>query len=355
MRIAHLVLHSCIRASKIAWLTMEKGHECYMITERPLIGGNWKDFGVTALIHTGQLEWNPDVDVWSIRRTIRALDPIVDVYHIHNEPDWPVEVVRRETSKPIVWDIHDLRSMREGKVDDIEALALEKCDGISVVSGRYKRLLQERTTKPIIEVLSAVPRKLYPTFRRVPSRRGLVYEGGLKGVDKEKSDQFHWRSWGDVFREISEMDIEVWAYPSFSPGENRQNYSTSGAMIMDSLPYDELLYNLTSHEAGLVGSPFPSPAFDGAMPNKLFEYIAAGIPVICMNAPAAEEFLLASGFGVGITDLKEIPDVLEQFRKENLRQYIWEMREHWCMERQIQKVFTLYSKVTGIEVDYEPM
>lgn len=348
MKITHIVLHNCIRASKISWLLMERGHQVKMVTERVLSVHGWKDYDMTCLIHTGQLEGNDLPDAYNLMRTVKALEPITDIFHFHNEPDWPVEAIRKVTDKPLVYDIHDMVSIRTGEPEPYENKALELCDGVLVPSRLYKENIQSRVKKPVYEILNSVPEKLYPKIRRVPHRRGIVYEGGLKGMPKELSDQFEFRDWASVFRELSKMNIEVWAYPAASREEDLSNYHQSGAILMNSLPYDQLLKNLASHEAGLVGSPFPSKAFNGALPNKMFEYISAGVPVIAYNAPSAAEFLHATGFGEGIDDLKQVPDVLEQFRKEKTAEYVWRMRGNWTMERQIGKVETLYKKILGV-------
>jgi glycosyltransferase involved in cell wall biosynthesis len=335
---------------------MERGHDVSLITERPLNIHGWVDFNSCNLIYTGQLDWRehfPD----QLHSTMKTLAPVIDVVHFSNEPDWPMEVIRDAIGdKPLIYDIHDMVSQRSGKIDDLEKKAFECADAFIVPSEEYLQIVKERTGKSAICIKSCVPEKLFPTIQRVPQRRGIVYEGGLKGKPREKSDQFEFRSWSEVFTKISKMNVEVWAYPASSPDEDMSEYSNSGAMIMPALPYAELLKNLTAHEAGLVGSPFPSGAFNGALPNKLFEYIAAGIPVIAYNAPTAGEFLRKTGFGVEIKSIDEIPDVLEKFRMENTREKVWYGRKDWTMDKQVvslEKFYTdtfhRYSAFSGAE------
>lgn len=347
MRVANVVLHCCSRAHKQAWGLMEKGVEMHLCTERPLGNFGWRDYESCALIYSGHLNGHrPEIS--QIETTIKMLSSHVDLFHVHNEPDWIVEVVKQNTDKPVVYDIHDMVSQRTHEVDEWERRALEACDAIVVPSRDYQEVLLKRgITKPIIEILSGVPEKLFPTQRRKPERLGIVYEGGLKGKPQERSEQFEFRSWAEVFRDIAKMNIGVWAYPS-ATNEDYSEYENSGIIVMPTFPYNELLKNLTAHEAGLVGSPFPTGAFDGALPNKMFEYITAGIPVIAINAPTAANFLEALGFGKGITDIKEIPDVLNKFYEEKTADYVWSMRKNWSMDRQVQKLLTLYTKLLGL-------
>lgn len=347
MKIAEVVLHQCCRAHKQAWMLMDRGHTVHFVTERPLHIHGWRDYHSCNLVWTGHLDgYQPDISQFA--STIETLADSVDLFHVHNEPDWIVKVVKDSAKgKPVVWDVHDMVSQRSGSPDQHELNAMESADGIVVPSRRYKEILQTRTQKPIVEVLSSVPLKLYPTVRRKPEQIGLVYEGGLKGKEQEKSEQFQFRNWSDVFRQITQMNIQVWAYPSSSI-ENFENYQSTGAMIMPPMRYDQLIKNLSAHECGLLGSPTPNNgAFDGSLPNKMFEYIAAGIPAVAYNAPDAANFLEATGFGVGITDLEQLPEVLDRFYQEETKQYVWDMRKHWAAETQVTKLETLYHQLLG--------
>lgn len=328
---------------------MELGHEMHLLTEQPIAQRGWRDYNSCALTYTGHLNGQmPDVS--HLISSAQTLASHVDLFHVHNEPDFPVSVIKEATGKPVIYDIHDMVSQRTGSIDEWEQKALDACDAIVVPSGEYKQILQKRgILKPIVEILSGVPQKLYPQVRRKPQRLGIVYEGGLKGKPKKESQQFEWRSWVEVFYAISKMNIGVWCYPADSR-EDLSDYTNSGIIVMPSLPYDQMLKNLTAHEAGLVGSPFPDGAFDGALPNKLFEYIAAGLPVIAFNAPTAANFLEATGLGVGIKDLDELPEVLDRFHEEDRAGFVWSMRDKWSFETQSQKLETLYAKVTGTPV-----
>lgn len=326
---------------------MERGHDVHLVTERPNDANGWVDFNSCNVIYTGHLDYR-EIFVDQLWSTMKTLAPVIDAVYFSNEPSWPVEVIRDAIGKdkPLIVDFHDLVSIREERLDDKEKRAMECANGFMAPSVVYKRFIQEQTqgSKPVFEVLSCVPEKLFPTQRRTPSRHGIVYEGGLKGKPKETSDQFEFRSWAPVFKDVAKVGVEVWCYPSSSQ-EDYSEYAATGAMMMPSLPYAQLLKNLTAHEAGLVGSPFPAKAFDGALPNKMFEYIAAGIPMIVMNAPEAAKFVKATGFGVEVKHPAEIPDALETIKKEGMRDLVWDMRRHWTMEGQIGKVETLLNKL----------
>jgi hypothetical protein len=347
LRICHVNVHSCARVFKIGWQQLLDGHKVHLVTERFIHGHPWKDFTAVHITESGHLHRgvaNPD----HLFSTIKTISPLIDVFWVHNEPDWIVKIVKEASNKPVIWDVHDMVSMRELAPNQYEEEALEYCDGISTVSGVYAENLRGRTTKPVEEILSCVPEFMFPQQRPSLTYNGLVYEGGLRGANTH-SEQFDYRDWTGTFREITKKGIPMFAYNN-SSGENLANYADTQTIFLGPLHMNELINNLTAHEVGLVGSPFVHPAFTGAMPNKLFDYIAAGLPVISLNAKTTTDFLEATGLGVGVNSVDEIPDAMNELLGytggENIRDYVWERgRLPWSMSGQIQKAYTLCNAV----------
>jgi len=281
---------------------------------------------------------------WHFKDTIKQMDSLVDLYHVHNEPDCFVEPLKSVTKKPVIWDVHDLESQRSGKIGEWEKSSMEKCDGICTVSPTYEKILAERSGKPTMSYMSYVIQELFPQERTKVQHRGIVYEGGV-GVTHHRgiAQEFACRDWGDVFRKLTnEVGVPVWVYRANMAADVSALQGT-GVMLMGPVPYDQLLGNMTAYEAGLVGSPFPDPMFDGALPNKLFEYISAGIPILAYNAgDDVNQFILATKFGAVLDNLNEIPDVLEEFRKDKYRERMWRDRFNWTMERQIPSIEEFY-------------
>lgn len=346
MKVCTTVLHSCIRAHKQAFLAVKNGVEEVLLT-RDLV-----DLHPWFLYNAALQFWGEsgDVDYMHFRRPVEWLKGKVDLFHCHNEPDWLPWVVKSTIpDMPVVYDIHDMKSVRDGKVEPDEAKSLEVCDAVIVPSRRYKEIIQARRPGiPVEEVLSCVPGDMYPKERCRVYHGGIVYEGGLRPKQGASEYDFKWRTWTDVMEGILKHHVPVWVYRS-NLAHDFSEYAAMGCMLMGPIPYNALLQNMTSHEAGLVGSPYPDPAFDGAMPNKLFEYIAAGLPVISLNAPQCTEFLVATGFGIGIDSVDDIPEALEIIRKDKYREEVWNHRWNWTMETQWPKIAKIYNTITGKE------
>lgn len=339
MRIAHVSLHNCIRAHKIAWSWSDEYKGKIMLLAEMLDNYHhtwWAYDMAVKMYRDNDGVYQP----WQLENAVITLDPIVDIWHVHNEPDWPVWVIRKHSEKPIIYDIHDLKSMRNGEADEHERKAFEACNAISTVSRRYCEVsIKNDPVKPVREVLSCVPKDLFPVERTKPYRGGIVYEGGLS-ANKNSKDEFPCRTWGDVFDELNEMGIATYAYTANPTVKN-----LGKTVVLGPVNYARLVSELTMYEFGLVGSPNPDPMFDGALPNKMFEYMAAGLPMICMNAPDAGDFLQATGMGVVVKDVSEIPLAIEEMRDGRYRRRVWENRWNWTMESQIKKVQWLYEQV----------
>jgi glycosyltransferase involved in cell wall biosynthesis len=106
--------------------------------------------------------------------------------------------------------------------------------------------------------------------------------------------------------------------------------------------FPELLANLAKHSVGLVGSPYPLLDFEDSMPNKLFEYISAGIPVMVFNSPEAKAFVEENKLGVGVADTTE---ALEAFEMLSRNYDIPKARWGFAMESEIPKLTGFYKEV----------
>ena len=91
----------------------------------------------------------------------------------------------------------------------------------------------------------------------------------------------------------------------------------------------------------------PCNTYNWAMPNKLFEYITAGIPVIALYMNEVGEFIKEHELGVVIESVKDIPKIYDQH--EYYREKVKEKRHLFTMETQVAKIEKLYEKVLGGE------
>jgi glycosyltransferase involved in cell wall biosynthesis len=348
LKICHVTLHGCIRAAKMAMSQQLAGHTVHFATGNMVQAHSYDGY---AAVHV----WSPygrnegEFSDAQLGSTIRSIDKNIDLYHVHNEPNWIFRTVKANTDKPIVFDIHDWTSIgsdRQKTDIEEEEYALDNANAFIVPSRGYLKKIRERSKRPSMLVYSKVPSFIYPP---APSAKnpGLAYEGGVKGkTDLEYN--FAYRNWAQFAKEAVKYfpnGDKIFFYTANS-GEDFGDYADPKILMHEPMIYPQMIAQCSTHTAGLVGSPYPLKDFEDSMPNKLFEYVAAGIPCIVVNAPEAKEFVETHGLGIGIQDPKEVADALLKLKDHTV------LRDRWdfTMETEIPKLITFYEDLLGRSV-----
>jgi glycosyltransferase involved in cell wall biosynthesis len=85
---------------------------------------------------------------------------------------------------------------------------------------------------------------------------------------------------------------------------------------------------------------------DVALPNKLFEYLASGLPVLSFPHKAQREFLEAKKVGFVFEDLNELDDkIKEEATVQRVRGNVLRKRFDFTMESNIERVLNLYGSL----------
>lgn len=343
MRIAHISLHGCIRMHKIAMSQTLMGHPCHVLAN--FIAPAHSSNGY-ASVHKWDIEADKDSFPTSpqLAEEIRILSPHVDIFHVHNEPNWIFRTVKENTNKPVVFDIHDWTSLR--RVSDPPAFelieekyALENADGFVVPSKGYLDKIREESNKPSILAYSMVPQFLFPEVDG--KSEGLVYAGGVKGKNVEFIYNYEYRNWAAFSQLAVNLTDREFDFYTANGGEDFCEYENEKIHMHPPKIYPDMMQSIAGHEAGIVGAPIEILDFRDSMPNKLFEYISAGVPAIIINAPEAQAFVEQNDLGVGIRDVSELPEALEKLTNHNVSLDRW----GFTMESQIPKVLALYEEI----------
>jgi glycosyltransferase involved in cell wall biosynthesis len=275
-------------------------------------------------------------------RTVRVIDGLVDLWHVHNEGDWIAPWVRGGSRKPIIWDVHDLAShqrQREEFRKDEDASAAA-ADFIFCPSKTYEDILSARYGKErVLWYASAVPRSMFPILQPRASREGLVYEGGFS------TDKWSHREWGPFLEKAGVPTV-------IFPAQVRKYNPPPFLQFVPTIAPDLLLRTLRFFEAGICGSPGfgPHPQVDGAMPNKIFEYVAAGLPILAVHPSSdMKEFIAAHEIGLDIDRPELLQAALDLIRAEpKYRKNAAALREEWSMDKEWQKIIQpIYQELVG--------
>jgi hypothetical protein len=285
-----------------------------------------------------------------LRRSVEKAAKTADLFHVHNEPDWIVEDVRVSTDKPIVYDVHDLDSLRwQREPNQDELNAFDMSDGWVHVSEPC-RLEAEKlhgNTKPHTTIPSYVNDVFYgPDPAGDVSWSSIVYEGGLATTDElpshrdnEKGTNF--RNYLPVVKAFADEGYNFMLYSSANVQEGA--YENVGGVLGGKLGYSTMLTAIRPYGFGLVGATVDYPIMQMAMPNKLFEYISQGVVPVCYNASTAADFCEEHGIGIRLDGLDNLKEQLAD--GPACRERILAKRHDWTMEKHIDDVQGLYMEV----------
>lgn len=355
MRIAMVAHHGCIRVWKQAQMLMNEGHEVAVISQR---------------MHDAEIERYETFmhyeDASQLRRSVEILDRAgFEIFQCHNEPDWLVTITRRATKKPVIFDIHDLESVRLSSAVTFEELELFRTvDGIIHVSEGMQKFAQKlhRHTVPDEVIFTYTPEALalpaedLATYDRIPN--SIVYEGGITEAfstprtgetpDGRKQIEYKsFRDFGPIFKKLVQAGLEVHIHPCITDENILKGYRIIGCHVHKPLPIGNLIGEMTKYQYTFVGSSSPMPLLDLCMPNKLFEPMhGSGCIPLVFNAKEAERFVLSNSLGLSFPDesIGAIKSKIATCDTTAYRTRILETRPNFLMEAQYEKLMDLYDR-----------
>ena len=245
-----------------------------------------------------------------------------DVVHCHNEPDlWTVIALYCDT--PVIHDTHDMLTLREP--DDpgirfLEAVANRGAAGHVYVSefllqmARSEYQVDQSTSIVLPNYVSEsqLPHSFSPRLSDGDGQIHVVYAGGVG----ERADSHRFLL--EQFKQIADSGLNLHLYPAFRAeryervGEENSNFFCHQTVSPETLPTE-----LSRYDFGLIAfNPIPEKKrhLDSALPNKLFEYLAASLPVIGPDNQSLRRFIKETGCGVVYSRPEEIVSKLSGYR-----------------------------------------
>lgn len=257
------------------------------------------------------------VTIWQV--FFAALDEKAGIYHFHDPALIPFAVLLKWiTRKRVIYDAHEdvprdvmskewipfaLRKPIAGIVNVIEQMGTHVFDGVIAATPSIAKKFPRSKTVLV---------QNYPYLSELKSTAGLPYQ--------ERQPNLVYVGAISVARGINEVVEALARLPETLPAK----LTLAGRFSPESLETDlqrmpgwaracflgwlsrpETLNLLAEARAGIV-TLLPEPNYIEAQPNKLFEYMAAGLPVIASNFQAWRSII--DGIGCGIQVDPESPD-----------------------------------------------
>lgn len=272
-----------------------------------------------------------------------------DIIHSHNEPDGfaYMALIKPGRKTPVVHDFHDLLSTR-GHLSKqalwLEAFVNKNAQGRVYVS-QYQmelahdlyRIDKERSLiLPNYTQRGMIPQATKRKLSDLDDEIHLVFGGALSMGNPPHSYLM------DIFREIASKGIHLHIYPTLHEEEYRRLVKESPYIHLNPplSPY-EFVYEITQYDYGITlfnHTDANTRHLHGTLPNKLFDYLAAGLPVISSDLYSLRRFIEEEKIGIVI---KRIDDIISS--RELLSEIEIE-RERYLMENHIDGLIDLYEK-----------
>jgi Glycosyl transferase 4-like domain len=277
-----------------------------------------------------------------------------DVVHSHNLPDSLTAIALEllDGRVPVVHDVHDLQSLRRTPYENgfsepreplaLERLAIEGCSALVTVSDE---LLDEirarhRLTAPTLvfsnyALRRDLPSVLPPAERRNGHSPRLVYQGTLS----TNGGHYDLR---EIFRTIASEGLSIDVYPS----RPVPAYADAAVRLHKTLTPAKLLAALPEYDFGWAGfnATLNEAHLDTCLPNKAYEYVGCGLPVLTLQHRALSRFL-GDRLGLTLTTLDDLAGQLAAVDVAELRRHIAQARLELTVEANIHRLAELYETV----------
>ena len=359
MRVMFLQPQPCIRALKIARGLKEASGEKISIVLGFLEKTLTELYGYGDEYFDEVVRLDPEDLGGSVSDLADNFDP--HIIHSHNAPDYlTVSALKAFEGAPVIHDIHDSLTMRstgyyegddaakiQGYAVD-EKFACEESDGRIYVNEMIRDYLHRRySLDPDSELVlyNYVSEALIPVKlgTRLSSRDGEIHIA-YAGTITSKIDGSHY-DLRFIFREIARHGFHIHIFASREDDGYR--------LLADESPFihyhghldqRKLLQELTKYDFGWAGfnDARNKVHLDVVLPNKAFEYIACGLPIITFPHKALSEFVQEQRVGLVVEDF----DIRERLENAHaLHENVYRKRYDFTIEKNIDSLVEFYRDI----------
>jgi len=297
--------------------------------------------------------------VWTVYRKALIID--ANIYHFHDPELIPIGLLLKLHGKQVIYDVHEdvprqnlsktyipaaFRKPISAIIEILEAFSTKRFDGVVTatpfINKRFLRLGANAVNVNNYPLAS----ELYPAENQWEGKeKAVCYVGGISGI----------RGAFEMVKAIEKTGYRLLLAGDIDPAIENNLRRMSGWRQVEALGFidrDGVRATMARSMAGVVVF-HPEPNHINAQPNKMFEYMSAGIPVIASNFPLWREIIEGADCGICVDPLssEEIADAIrwviehpieaqamgENGRRAVLGKYNW--------KRESKKLLMLYERL----------
>ena len=301
----------------------------------------------------------------------------VDAWHAHDLTGLVALAPRLGSGVPIVYDVHDLllESGTALKLPSPARSVLRRYEGhlvsdvaaVVTVNRGLAEVLQRRYRPGRIEILHNYPDRWTPSLPRprllrdaagIPDGAPIILSHGLLGPGRGIEQLMH----AILLPGLGSAHLVLMGF-----GTARGEYAATAdrlglghrVHVLDAVPPSDLLRWVASADVGAVLHPGAKLNDHNKTPNKLFECIAAGTPVIASDLPLMRDFVVDDPAGVlgMVCDPSNTEDIAAALRSilgldpsgmESLRaRCITAAQSHLNWQAEVGRLTSLYQELVG--------
>lgn len=301
----------CIRNYKTATALRNRGHRVTLGYTKALLSQMYKS--LSDDVYNDCIRLNDDRHLWDISGNY-------DIVHCHNEPD-VLTVAALAGSAPVIHDTHDLISLRAGgdhSLSFFEGMANRGAHGRVYTTPYQKDIAASLygVSGPSLVFYNYTsagdhPKRMLPKLSATDGQTHIVYEGGIGGNGH--------RDFISLFVNLARNGVHMHIYPvHFDPEMARYFQQVSKIHYHEPLSPKEVMEHMSQYDMGII--PFNivkgnKQFLDSTIANKLFEYLAAGLPVFASPLQSYLDYFAENHVGKVFHNAGNILNSLDEMRQ----------------------------------------
>ncbi len=288
----------------------------------------------------------------------KALELNVDIYHFHDPELIFIGLLLKRKGKKVIYDAHEdlprqllqkswipkiFRKPFSVIIEFLEDIAARRFDGVVTVSNHIgARFSRVNNSVVVCHNYASIEEFGKIEAWGIDIRRSVCYVGAIS-VDRGILQLI------EAAERLRDQDI------TFQIGGRSSNQGIIKRLEVENIEYHGFVDRVKAREifsesfAGIVAF-LPAPNHNNANPNKLFEYMAAGLPIISSNFEAWRDIVEGHNIGIvvdpnnveeivsAILYLKNNMNIAKDFGRNSRR--VFEEKFNWQTEE--KKLLQLY-------------